>query len=50
MVAEDCEGGEHERNADGARTPEWKEQPEAAYFTQERVKAQSLQVLNKTCM
>lgn len=25
MVAEDCEGGEHERNADGAGTPEWKE-------------------------
>lgn len=28
-------------------TPEWKEEPEAAYFAQDRVKAQSLQVLTK---
>ena len=28
-------------------TPEWKEEPEPAYFTQDRVKTQSLQVLTK---
>lgn len=48
-MAEDCEAGEYERDIDGTGTPEWKEQPEATYFAQDRIRSLKAPRSYKTC-